>query len=253
MSNYTESEIIKKAIQILEEHGRMSTTELKEQLQIEMNPTGEDLLINKNRNDTKFDQKVRNMISHRDNNDLLKYCEYKKNGRNGLLTSKSINSQKLDTVDEDKKVAQRKEKKKRYIARKVDFDELNKKNKEIGDLGEEFIFNLEKSSLPKEFSEKVIHVSKDEGDGAGYDILSYNIEGDLRFLEVKTTTGSINAPFYLSENEKAFIEEFKDEVEIVRVYNFDINAKSGDVIRISGSDFLDKVVLTPINYKAKLL
>ena len=85
MSFYTEQEIMEVAIKVIEEYGELNTTELKEILNDIMQPDGEDLIINKNRNDTKFDQKVRNMISHRDNNDLYKYFEYRKDGRVGNL------------------------------------------------------------------------------------------------------------------------------------------------------------------------
>lgn len=87
----------------------------------------------------------------------------------------------------------------------------------------------------------------------GYDILSYDDIGKPRFLEVKTTTGTEKTPFYLSENEKAFIEEYGEEVEIVRVYNFDDSVGTGDIFRISGKDFLGKVHLQPLTYKVTFL
>ena len=53
-----------------------------------MDLSEEDLEINKNRTDTKFDQKVRNLIYHRDSNGLTKYCDYKKIGKEGFLKLK---------------------------------------------------------------------------------------------------------------------------------------------------------------------
>lgn len=258
MSNYSEVEILKVAIKLLEENGQMTTTELKEALRDEMKPSMDDLKINVNRNDTKFDQKVRNMISHRETNDLLVYCTYERKGNNGLLTSKSILSGNPKSEDarvneeQTKRSNERKEKKKAFIARKIDFEAINKRNKEIGEYGEEFVLAYEKQRLPQELSDKVRHISKEDGDGAGYDILSYTTEGKVRFLEVKTTTGPLDTPFYLSENERIFLEVYKEEVEIIRVYNFDQVSKTGKIHRISGKAFYEEVNLQARGYQATL-
>lgn len=256
MSFYTEQEIMEVAIKVIEEYGELNTTELKEILNDIMQPDGEDLIINKNRNDTKFDQKVRNMISHRDNNDLYKYFEYRKDGRVGILTSKSVIRKALaiketsPSYGKNDKNSTRKEKKKAFNARKVDFDEVNKRNKEIGEEGELFVLRHEIKQLGEPLGSKVRHVAKDDGDGAGYDILSYDKTGQVRFLEVKTTTGGIETPFFLTENERLFLEMYGDEAEIVRVYNFNVQEKNGQIYRISGTEFLEKIKLQAIGYKA---
>ncbi|MEG0051393.1 MAG: DUF3883 domain-containing protein [Terrisporobacter sp.] len=262
MSVYTEQEIMEVAIKILEEYGELNTTELKEILNDIMQPSGEDLQINKNRSDTKFDQKVRNMVSHRDTNDLYKYFDYSKNGRVGILTSKSMIKSSVVIKDEEtpygevakdtKKIEKRKEKKRVFNARKVDFEGVNKSNKELGDMGEKFVLEIEKRNLGLPLSEKVRHVSEEDGDGAGYDILSYTPHGDIRFLEVKTTTSGKETAFYISENERLFLETYGEDAEIVRVYNFDKDKKIGNIYRISGKYFIDQINLQPIAYKAKL-
>lgn len=256
MSFYTEQEIMEVAIKVIEEYGELNTTELKEILNDIMQPNGEDLRINKNRNDTKFDQKVRNMISHRESNDLYKYFDYRKDGRVGILTSKSVIRKAMNIKEtttmygQNAKSSTRKEKKKAFNARKVDFDEVNKRNKDIGEEGELFVLKHEIEYLGEALGSKVRHVAKDDGDGAGYDILSYDKSGQVRFLEVKTTTSRLETPFYLTENERLFLEMYGDEAEIVRVYNFDMQEKSGQIYRISGNEFLEKIKLQAIGYKA---
>lgn len=256
MSFYAEHEIMEVAIKVIEEYGELSTTELKEILNDIMQPSEDDLIINKNRADSKFDQKVRNMISHRDTNDLYKYFEYRKEGRVGIITSKSVIRKAVNIKEtaqsygEDTKNSTRKERKKAFNARKVDFDEINKRNKEIGEAGELFVLNYEINRLGQPLGDKVRHVAKEDGDGAGYDILSYSLDGQVRFIEVKTTTGSLETPFYLTENERLFLEMYGDEAEIVRVYNFNINSKTGDIFRISGDEFLKTITLQTIGYKA---
>ncbi|MDO5292290.1 MAG: DUF3883 domain-containing protein [bacterium] len=252
MSVYTEQEIMEEAIKVIEEYGELSTTELKDLLNEIMEPDGEDLVINKNRSDTKFDQKVRNMISHRENNDLYKYFDYKKVGKVGILTSISMKQEAKHVLVDHNEEVTRREKKKAFNARKINFEEENKRKKEIGDAGEEFVYRLEVAKLGEEIGSKVRHVAKVDGDGAGYDILSYNKQGDVRFLEVKTTTGPRDTPFFLSENERLFLEIYGEEAEIVRVYNFNMEKRVGEVYRISGNEFLDRIKLQPTGYKASL-
>lgn len=80
----TEREIMEETIKILHHEKVISIKELREYLKQTMNLSEEDLIINKNRKDTRFDQKVRNLISHRDGNGLLEYCIYE----NGYLRLK---------------------------------------------------------------------------------------------------------------------------------------------------------------------
>ncbi|MDI9210529.1 hypothetical protein [Clostridium butyricum] len=84
MHPITEREILIETINILRDKKRISIRELREYLKENMNLSEEDLIINKNRNDTRFDQKVRNLVSHRDGNGLLNYCNYE----NGYLILK---------------------------------------------------------------------------------------------------------------------------------------------------------------------
>jgi NAD kinase len=250
MSHYSEVEILAVAIKILEESGELTTTELKEALIVEMKPSGEDLQINLNRNDTKFEQKVRNMVSHRASNELLNYCDYRRSGNNGILKAKSVKA--IERSEEKAAIARRRMLKRQFTARKVDFEAINSRNSEIGYLGECFVLEQERQQLPKELADKIRHISAVDGDGAGYDILSYTLKGTPKFLEVKTTTGGAETPFYLSENERLFLEIYGEDAEIVRVYDFERSTNTGKMIRIKGSDFLRDIDLKPTTYRATL-
>lgn len=62
----SEKELLLPALKIISKYEKgLSTTQLINELRKEMNPTGEDLILNKNRNDDAFSQKVRNLISHK--------------------------------------------------------------------------------------------------------------------------------------------------------------------------------------------
>lgn len=70
-----------------------------------------------------------------------------------------------------------------------------------------------------ELAEKVKHVSRDEGDGAGYDIQSYNEDGSIIYIEVKSTRGNIGTPFEISANEVEFSRENADKFYLYRIFN----------------------------------
>ena len=98
------------------------------------------------------------------------------------------------------------------------------KNRRLGLAGEESVVELEKKLLVEagrpDLAEKVRHVSKEEGDGAGYDIRSYTVSGDEKFIEVKTTKGGASSSFFITSNEVAFSEHKADNFYLCRVYDF---------------------------------
>jgi len=71
MSCYTESEIAAVVLEIIREHDGIRTSGLIEEAERRMKPSGEDLEILDNRNDTRFSQKVRNIKSHDTLKDLV--------------------------------------------------------------------------------------------------------------------------------------------------------------------------------------
>ena len=88
-----------------------------------------------------------------------------------------------------------------------DFETENKKNKLLGNRGEEIVFTLEKKYLKSkgknELAEKVEWVSEKGLDYLGYDILSFEENGDEKYIEVKSTSqlSNVNANFIISSNQ----------------------------------------------------
>src|SRR4051812_25375197 len=91
------------------------------------------------------------------------------------------------------------------LVRKFDPVERDLRNRSLGRADEEFVLEIEKRMLEKsqrpDLLRKIRWVSQDEGDGAGYDMLSFEPDGRERLIEVKTTNGAARTPFFLSENE----------------------------------------------------
>lgn len=110
------------------------------------------------------------------------------------------------------------------LVRKFDPAARDARNRELGRLGEERILVSERTRLTNagrnDLARKIKWISEEEGDGAGYDILSFSESGDERLLEVKTTTGHQYTPFYLTENERQLSIERADEFRLFRLYDF---------------------------------
>ncbi|GLI11135.1 hypothetical protein MARBORIA2_02250 [Methanobrevibacter arboriphilus] len=111
---------------------------------------------------------------------------------------------------------------------KIDYKLRDEKNREIGLDGEIAVFNHEKKQLQElgllDLVENIKHVSKEEGDGAGYDILSYDEDGNKKYIEVKTTEQNLDNPFIITDRELEFSKRNSENYSLYRVYNFDKNA-----------------------------
>ena len=61
--------------------------------------------------------------------------------------------------------------------------------------------------------------SAEDGDGAGYDIASFDADGRQRLIEVKTTNGWERTPFHISRNELVVAEERCEAWCLFRLWN----------------------------------
>ncbi len=85
---------------------------------------------------------------------------------------------------------------------KIDYVTKEQKNIKLGMIGEEIVFNSEVKRL-KDFNNLNVEWESKVDDSLGYDILSYELDGTPRYIEVKTTKGnrSNSFSFYISHNE----------------------------------------------------
>lgn len=141
------------------------------------------------------------------------------------------------------------------INRPIDYVLQAAKNKALGDLGELIILAHERARVREElgpdYADKVVHVSRDEGDSAGYDIRSWRKVADViseYFIEVKTTSGIENTPFFISANELQFAESNTSKYELVRIHSLSQAKKQYLVYRWPGQEMLDKT-RTPVAFR----
>lgn len=140
----------------------------------------------------------------------------------------------------------------RRLIRKFDPAERDAKNRKLGKQGEEFIFIHERQRLIRgdrvDLARKLEWTSAERGDGAGYDIHSFELDGRDRLIEVKTTNGPARTPFFLSENERAFSEERPEAFKLLRLYSFVEKPSAFEL----APPLHDHLTLSATNYRATL-
>ena len=136
---------------------------------------------------------------------------------------------------------------------KTDFLEKEIRNKHLGLLGELFILKSEieflKSNGKDNLAAKVQHVSVEIGDGLGFDILSYDLLGKEKKIEVKTTRGDISRPFYLTRNELEVSSKNPKSYYLYRLFDFDSKLNKGKYYLITG-DLANALTLNALVYIA---
>ncbi len=112
----------------------------------------------------------------------------------------------------------------RHIAKKFDVAARDERNRALGKAGEERVLKHERNTLTaagrEDLAQQIRWVSEEEGDGAGYDIASFDADGRQRLIEVKTTNGWERTPFHVSRNELAVADERREEWCLFRLWNF---------------------------------
>jgi len=112
----------------------------------------------------------------------------------------------------------------RRLAVKRDYLALEASNRSLGKAGEELVVSYEQHRLhragKKRLSERVEHVAVTQGDGLGYDVLSFELDGRERLIEVKTTAFAKETPFFLSRSELALSRQEADAFHLYRVFEF---------------------------------
>ncbi len=104
-----------------------------------------------------------------------------------------------------------------YLAREA-------RNRSLGLAGEELVVHYERWRLiqrgQERLADRIEHTSKVRGDGAGYDVLSFEEDGRERFIEVKTTAYAKETPFFISDGELKFANSHELDFRLYRVFEF---------------------------------
>ncbi len=107
---------------------------------------------------------------------------------------------------------------------RIDFVARDAANRELGRRGEEFVLEFERRRLhdggQQLLATQVEWTAQVRGDGAGYDIRSFNDDGTPRLIEAKTTGLGKYFPFNVTVNEVRCSEARPKDFQLYRVFNF---------------------------------
>lgn len=112
---------------------------------------------------------------------------------------------------------------------KVNYIELEQANRAVGKSGEQIALEFERWRLTRAgkegLADKIEWVSQTQGDGLGFDILSRNENGTDRYIEVKSTKLTKEAPFYFTAREHDFSRKYRSNFYLYRVFNLKADPK----------------------------
>mgnify|MGYP000852367416 CR=1 FL=1 len=236
---HTEAQIRRAIKPLLTVYGQLNTSEIKSLLSTALDFDDEDKIPSTTRNEILIIQRIGNIVAHQ--TDTVKAYQ------EGFVLNKSFRPARFTLLNPiSKKTLQEPEiqeitkRTKQFIARKVDWEKARDRNNEIDRLTE---------ALSMDATQYVQHLSRLQGDGLGYDISSINEDGSTRFIEVKTTSGGFNIPFYMSKNEKLFFEEYANNAYIYRVYDFNRETRHGKVKIINQNELFTDFNFDPVTWQ----
>jgi hypothetical protein len=91
-----------------------------------------------------------------------------------------------------------------------------------------------------------------EGDGAGDEVLSFNRDGTVESVEVKTTRGPAETALFMSTHELAFARQLREHYCLYRIYRYQTQTQTGMCYIITGNPeaLFD---MTPTQYRLRPL
>lgn len=137
------------------------------------------------------------------------------------------------------------------LVRKFDPAARDERNRELGRMGEKRILEHECAQLiahdRADLARKVEWTSEERGDGAGYDIRSFDpTNGHERLIEVKATRGGPTTDFFLTRTECEVAQERPDVWRLYRVHTLPVRPE----FFVLTPPLESAVVLTPEAWRA---
>lgn len=97
-------------------------------------------------------------------------------------------------------------------------------NRSLGLAGEKLILEYEDARLTragkKSLAAKIEHTSQVRGDHEGFDIMSFELNGAERLIEVKTTNYAGESPFFVTRNELSVSRNHSAHYFVYRLFSF---------------------------------
>lgn len=158
----------------------------------------------------------------------------------------------IPPVNAPEKIKSRIPKERNFEGREINWEREFQRAQETGIGGEEFIINQEKLKLFNTGLHNKAELVEKELDGTGFDIRSFNEDGEEIHIEVKTTSKNNDEPFLLTLNEKDYLEKYPESYFIYRVFNFNRIEGRGNYFRISGNELSEKAEFSPVKFEVSI-
>lgn len=128
--------------------------------------------------------------------------------------------------------------------------EIEARNQSLGRAGEDLVLRFEHERLTRmgegKLADRIQHVSRTLGDHLGFDIVSFERDGQERLIEVKTTRFGAMTPFFASRNEVNVSAKRDAQYQLYRLFSFHSQPR---LFTLSGS-LRNSCRLDPANYSA---
>ena len=106
----------------------------------------------------------------------------------------------------------------------VNYLEREARNQSLGAAGEQFVIHFERARLihagREALADRIEQVSTTVGPSAGFDIRSFEEDGNDRFIEAKTTKYGKSTPFFVTPNELQFSRKHSTKYYLYRLFKF---------------------------------
>lgn len=135
---------------------------------------------------------------------------------------------------------------------RVDWFAVEARNWSVGLQGELLVLEFERERLRRahqpSLADRVEHVAVTLGDGLGFDIRSFDVDGSERLIEVKSTAYGKETPFFVSQRELLASREAGHRYQLSRVFRL---REAPGMFRLTGA--LDATCrLDPAAYRARV-
>jgi len=287
-----ESELTPYIDNIIKQYPGIDTVMLKTKLYELVNLTPGDRAISSTRSgEMKIDQIMRNFVSHKDSHKNIKFDKtegsYKMyyigeddetididlyenatqydtvydiiSEESEVPDEENDKEVKLSFVDDELIPKENKRNEGKIYIRKNDINTWIKREKsrvKNGNLAEGLVFVAEKLKLQEmkreDLVDKVKWISRDSGDGFGYDILSYDFDKNGNAYEIHIevkSTANLNDDFIMSSNELKYARENKDTYRLYRVAKIKSDSPVCKVIKVDLDDLFN---FEPSEYKVSV-
>lgn len=137
-----------------------------------------------------------------------------------------------------------------FVGVKRDYLEREARNRSLGSAGEAFVIHFEQWRLAQfgqeQLAKRVERVSVSQGDGLGFDVLSFDASGRERYIEVKTTSFGGDTPFFVSQRELALSKHEQTQFHLYRLFEFRKAPRMFDLV----GNLEQHCQLDPVSYRA---